>query len=170
MTMACMGGWCGRRDRCARYVLLHAAQPAERLCRTDRYRWFATLDEPAQPDTMEKPHMPDDLTTPPPPACAADALHPSVNAELVLPMMSSGRHWRTPGTGDMRQAPARDGSADWQQRPSRRGDFLYYADGRCTRMDGTPVDMPRPASPILCSGEAIAHETRRRQMLRGVTR
>lgn len=41
------------------------------------------------------------------------------------------------GTGDMRPAPYREGSLEARRHPSRRGDRLYWPDGRVTDLSGT---------------------------------
>ena len=43
------------------------------------------------------------------------------------------------GSGDARPPVERPGAAQAQQHPSRRGDRLYYADGRVTDLHGTPI-------------------------------
>lgn len=46
------------------------------------------------------------------------------------------------GNGDQRSPVDRPGSATAAAFPSRRGSRLYFADGRVTALDGTPIDAP----------------------------
>lgn len=48
------------------------------------------------------------------------------------------------GSGDARPPVQRHGAAQAQQHPSRRGDRLYYADGRVTDLQGHPLPTQGP--------------------------
>lgn len=64
--------------------------------------------------------------------------------------LTGSTHQRGLGNADHRPPVPRAGSTDAQQWPSRRGDRLYYTDGRVTLLDGTPV-VPTETAPR-CAG------------------
>lgn len=56
MTPACMGGFCPKREQCARYHSMYRREPAERLCEPGKTNMFLALKPvrvvtaPAQPE------------------------------------------------------------------------------------------------------------------------
>lgn len=74
---------------------------------------------------------------------------PGVDTRL---MTGCGRRV-TLGTGDARPPVDRHGAAQAQQHPSRRGDRLYYADGRVTTIAGDPVAEAAPGRASLPAHE-----------------
>lgn len=87
------------------------------------------------------------------PSAAAPELEPRYLDLLT----SSAQRRMALGTGDMRPPVMRPGSMSSTQHPSRRGERLYYPDGRVTLLDGTPLQMPPGAE---CA--APAHKGKRR--------
>jgi hypothetical protein len=69
------------------------------------------------------------------PSAAAPELEPRYLDLLT----SSAQRRMTMGTGDMRPPVMRPGCMSSMQHPSRRGERLYYPDGRVTLLDGTPL-------------------------------
>lgn len=56
-----------------------------------------------------------------------------------LPTVATARDTDLQDWAPERERKGRAGSTDFMQYPSRRGDRLYYRDGRITDLDGNPV-------------------------------
>lgn len=69
----------------------------------------------------------------------ADPAAQAVPGTDVSMMTGCGRRTAM-GSGDQRPPRDREGAAEAVQHPSRRGDRLYYADGRVTTLDGTLIE------------------------------
>ena len=71
------------------------------------------------------------------------AAAPELDSRYLDLLTSSAQRRMTMGTGDMRPPVMRPGCMSSMQHPSRRGERLYYPDGRVTLIDGTPLQ-PAP--------------------------
>lgn len=90
---------------------------------------------------MTRRHHDDDATASGIPLRHAFRADPSAVAEPGIDtslMTGCGRSVAL-GSGDARAPVDRPGAAEAQQHPSRRGDRLYYPDGRVTDLSGTPI-------------------------------
>lgn len=67
-----------------------------------------------------------------------------------LPLLYGRGRVHTMGTGDLRAPLDRPGSSTCSAFPSRRGNLLYYPDGRVTDLNGNPAtaaEVPRCSLP-----------------------
>lgn len=69
------------------------------------------------------------------PAQAAPDLDPQ-----FYPLLTGCGRYALAGTGDLRPPVPRAGSLQVRQHPSRRGNRLYYPDGRVTDLAGNPLE------------------------------
>lgn len=116
-----------------------------------RRRHHDEADEPASTEALSgRPVRHSHLADP-------SAAAPGLDPRFLDLLTSSAQRRMALGTGDMRPPVARPGSMSSTQHPSRRGNRLYYPDGRVTLLDGTPLQMPPGAE---CA--APAHKGKRR--------